>query len=244
VPTSGYVICATPRTGSTYLCQLLSSTGMLGHPESYFREVDEGWWCAELSVEAHNGHALDYPDFARAVRTHASTPNGVFGVRIMWDSLEPTIQRLRQSPQQADLDVLDHHLGKASFVFLRRDDLAEQAVSWCKAEQTQFWQVGDVPTGTPTLDLDQLSGHVEAIQTRNRAWAEWFAAHGVVPLEISYDDVIRDSRAVAEAIAASVGIRLPADLQPFASSPKLADGVSRQWVDALRHHREHPRTPT
>jgi len=29
-----YVVCATPRSGSTLLCELLKSTGVAGHPVS------------------------------------------------------------------------------------------------------------------------------------------------------------------------------------------------------------------
>jgi hypothetical protein len=32
----GYMICATSRTGSNYLCQLLASTQVLGNPLEYF----------------------------------------------------------------------------------------------------------------------------------------------------------------------------------------------------------------
>ncbi|HMF66717.1 MAG TPA: Stf0 family sulfotransferase, partial [Phyllobacterium sp.] len=32
-----YVICGTPRSGSTLLCDLLESTGIAGRPASYFR---------------------------------------------------------------------------------------------------------------------------------------------------------------------------------------------------------------
>jgi LPS sulfotransferase NodH len=40
-----YLICATtPRTGSSLLCGLLDSTGIAGHPESYFRRQDEREW--------------------------------------------------------------------------------------------------------------------------------------------------------------------------------------------------------
>jgi len=36
-----YLICGTPRTGSTLLCDLLPSSEIAGRPESYFRLTDE-----------------------------------------------------------------------------------------------------------------------------------------------------------------------------------------------------------
>jgi hypothetical protein len=37
---SSYLLCGTPRTRSTLLCGLLTSTGVAGCPESYFRQPD------------------------------------------------------------------------------------------------------------------------------------------------------------------------------------------------------------
>ena len=34
-----YLVCATPRSGSTLLCHLLDQTGIAGHPEEYFEAL-------------------------------------------------------------------------------------------------------------------------------------------------------------------------------------------------------------
>ncbi|MEI2809525.1 MAG: Stf0 family sulfotransferase [Nocardioides sp.] len=74
---SGYVLCGTPRTGSTLLCGLLSSTGVLGRPESYFREPDERAWAERLGVPVVGERAVSYSRFARAVQAAGSTDNNV-----------------------------------------------------------------------------------------------------------------------------------------------------------------------
>ena len=38
---NSYIICSTPRTGSTLLCSLLRATNVAGIPESYFRSQGE-----------------------------------------------------------------------------------------------------------------------------------------------------------------------------------------------------------
>jgi trehalose 2-sulfotransferase len=45
-----YLICATPRTGSSLLCGLLESAGVAGHPESYFRQPDEQSWAERWGI--------------------------------------------------------------------------------------------------------------------------------------------------------------------------------------------------
>src|SRR3954451_3190612 len=38
-PELSYLVCATPRSGSTLLCHLLDQTGIAGHPEEYFEAL-------------------------------------------------------------------------------------------------------------------------------------------------------------------------------------------------------------
>ena len=39
VPSSSYLICATPRSGSTLLCEALKGTEVAGVPEEYFEAL-------------------------------------------------------------------------------------------------------------------------------------------------------------------------------------------------------------
>ena len=38
-PARSYLVCATPRSGSTLLCHLLDQSGVAGHPEEYFEAL-------------------------------------------------------------------------------------------------------------------------------------------------------------------------------------------------------------
>ena len=38
-PRSSYLVCATPRSGSTLLCEALINTGLAGHPQEYFEAL-------------------------------------------------------------------------------------------------------------------------------------------------------------------------------------------------------------
>ena len=100
---SGYLLCGTPRTGSTLLCSLLSSTAALGRQESYFREPDEAAWAERLGVPKMGRRVRHYRDFVRAVRAAATTDNGVFAARIMWGSLGRIVEGVRTSEKQSDV---------------------------------------------------------------------------------------------------------------------------------------------
>ncbi|MGI9058103.1 MAG: Stf0 family sulfotransferase [Ktedonobacteraceae bacterium] len=38
-PTCSYLVCATPRSGSTLLCEALANTGIAGNPKEYFEAL-------------------------------------------------------------------------------------------------------------------------------------------------------------------------------------------------------------
>jgi LPS sulfotransferase NodH len=229
-----YVLCGTPRTGSTLLCSLLSSTGVLGRPESYFREPDEVAWATRFGLATEGGDVRDYRAFVKAARSAGTSSNGVFGVRIMWGSLARMIDGLGRVPGKSDLPILEEVLGPLTFVHLRREDIAAQAVSWCRAEQTGYWQRGDVVAREPHQDIAHMRLLMETIREHNAAWRAWFDAQGVEPHTVAYEQLVADRRRVVRGIAAKLAVELPSDWRPRSPHRKQADELNRSWADALR----------
>jgi trehalose 2-sulfotransferase len=166
-----YVLCGTPRTGSTLLCSLLTSTGVAGRPESYFREPDHRTWAGRFGVSVQGGGEPSYPEFVAGAIRFGSTPNGVFAARVMWGTMSRIVSGLGPTRDQRDVDVLEEAFGALRFVHLQRRDVVGQAVSWARAEQTAYWQHGDVVRAEPRLDLDQMDELVATIQTHHAAGA-------------------------------------------------------------------------
>lgn len=83
---TSYLICATPRSGSTLLCGLLRSTGVATRPESYFRREDLRDYADRWRIPLAGHGALD-ATYVRAAVAAGSTPNTVFGARIMWGTM-------------------------------------------------------------------------------------------------------------------------------------------------------------
>ena len=233
-PPRSYVLCGTPRTGSTLLCSLLYSTGVLGRPESYFREPDEVAWATRFGLATEGGHVRDYRAFVNAALSAGTSNNGVFGVRIMWGSLERMMEGLGQVPGKPDLLILEKALGPLTFVHLRREDIAAQAVSWCRAEQTGYWQQGDVITQEPHQDIAHMRLLMETIWKHNAAWQAWFDAQGVEPHTVTYEQLVGDHRRVIQGIAAKLAVELPRNWRPQSLHRKQADELNRDWADALR----------
>lgn len=233
-PPRSYVLCGTPRTGSTLLCSLLSSTGVLGRPESYFRVPGEAAWAARFGIPTEGGSPRDYRAFVEAARSAGTSDNGVCGVRIMWGSLERVVGGLGGASGESDLSILEEALGPLTFVHLRREDIAAQAVSWCRALQTGYYQQGDVVGREPRQDVAQAKVLMGTIREHNAAWRAWFDAQGVEPHEVTYEQLVGDRLRVVRGIAAKLAVELPGDWQPRSPHRKQADELNRAWADALR----------
>ncbi len=240
--TDSYLICATPRTGSSLLCGLLESSGVAGHPESYFRLPDEPLWAARWGIARSPGGALRYADYLQAALAAGRTGNGVFAARIMWGTLEELAGKLDTiypDLSGADVGLLNRAFGGIRFVYLRRGDVVRQAVSWLRAEQTGVWfQTGrpgqQQPRQEPRFDRGRIHELVQLIGEHNAAWQKWFASAGIRPHPVRYEDLDADPAGVARGILSFLGLELPPGREIRPRHKRLADGLNVQWADAYR----------
>ena len=232
---TSYLICATPRSGSTLLCGLLASTEVAGRPESYFRAPDQQSWADRWTVSRRADGSIDYRAFVRAARAAGSTPNGVFAARIMWGTLDDLVAQLRGvGSAGTDLDVLTDAFGPVGFVFLRRRDTVAQAVSWAKAEQTQYWHPGNIAVGEPRYDFDEIHHWHVLVDQHNAAWQDWFGCQGVRPYELWYEELAADPAGAVRDLLSYLGLPSPPDHKIVARDRRQADQTNADWVARYR----------
>jgi LPS sulfotransferase NodH len=232
-----YLICGTPRTGSTLLCGLLRATGVAGRPESYFRRPDEQAWADRWRLPRGAGGSFDYRDYARAAVAEGSTANGIFGARVMWGTLEEMVAGLGVAhPEIAgdDLALLTTAFGPLRFVHIRREDTLAQAVSWARAEQTGHWQDGDPVAREPQFDADQIAALVRTVDAHNAAWRRWFAEVGVRAHVVRYEDLVTDMATVLRDVLAFLGLEPPPWHVVVPGHRRQADEVNAEWVARYR----------
>jgi trehalose 2-sulfotransferase len=241
-PPRSYLICGTPRTGSTLLCGLLAATGVAGKPESYFRLPDEPSYAERWGVELGPHGPLDYWAYVRAATAAGSTPNGVFAARVMWGTMEEVVGKLRAAcrhPVGTDLEVLQQQLGETRFVHLQRGDVLAQAVSWAKAEQTGYWQDGDslAPGRRPRFDFNDVDGYAKTINEHNAAWREWFDSSAIAPLVVFYEALVADMAAALGRVLQFLGLEVPVGHVVEAPTRQQADEANRDWTGRYRSRR-------
>ncbi|MDH6218357.1 aminoglycoside adenylyltransferase family protein [Streptomyces pseudovenezuelae] len=249
--TDTYFICATPRTGSSLLLGLLDSTGVAGHPQAYFRSPDEVAWSERWGIAHMSQGALDYGDFVRAALAEGRTGNGVFGAKLMWGTHAELAGRLAGlHPDLAgnELRLLEREFGRIRFVYLYRDDILAQAVSWLRAEQTGVWFIGgkgEIGGGgaggggqgaddRPRFDRDAVTRTMRTIEEHNAGWERWFEAYGVQPHRIRYEDLSADPHAVTHGVLDFLGLALPAGRQVTPSHQRQADRLNEEWMARYR----------
>ena len=229
VPVDGYLLCTTPRTGSTLLCALLQSSGVAGRPASYFRPQDTKRWAARWGVSSD-----DFGAYVAAARRAGSSGNGVFAARLMWDSLAPLTHRLRQSGAAGgDRDVLTETFGQLRFVYLERGDRIAQAISRTRAEQTQLWHITDESAeasqrGAVEYDAQAITRYLEESRAHNAAWAQWFERESIEPLTVRYEALEADPVGVTHQLLVELGLPA-AGVRLTAHNVRMADDVSVAW---------------
>jgi trehalose 2-sulfotransferase len=233
-----YLLCATPRSGSTLLCGLLTSSGVAGRPASYFNRRGLHDYAVNWRITRPRDGRID-DAYVRAALAAGRTPNGVFGGRIMAETLPELVGDLATGSTASDVELLSTWFGRLEFVHLRRHDVVAQAVSWAKARQTHFWHPDEAvqPGGQPAHYDEELIGRlVTAIENGEADWARWFDANGIVPHEVVYEELAADPPRTAHDVLDYLGLQ--PDRQLVVGHHRQADHVNADWVARFRARQE------
>ncbi len=244
--TKSYIICATPRCGSTLLCDLLTDTGAAGCPDSYFRRESFSWYVNHFNIsvaEWDDEHEFDQ-SYLTAVQQRGSAGTPVFGMRLMWESVGDLSKRLGSlyPGLPSDSARFRSAFGPPFYVHLSREDKVAQAVSRLRAEQTGLWHVAAdgtererlKPGQAPVYDARGLSEQVAELEGHDAAWASWFAQQRIQSVRITYEALSTEPQAALATVLSAL------DLDPAIAetveprTAKLADNGSREWATRFR----------
>ena len=213
----GYAICTQPRSGSNLLCQYLSSTDQLGYPLEYFN--GPGRRALELP---------DYPDTPKlqieAVLRLGSTPNEVYAVKLFASQFAAFSRRLRW------MDLLPN----LHFVYLSRDDLLGQAISWARALQTEQYRSTQPAKQVAVYDAELIRFQLTAIVRERAQWETFFARTGIEPLRIVYERFLEDRSSYVDRVADLVDVENPAVDQRRVDLVIQRDAITDEWKQRFR----------
>jgi trehalose 2-sulfotransferase len=279
-----YLVCATPRSGSTLVCQALKETGVAGRPEEYFEALEhsgrprrpEEYFAGvdDPSILGHLGERgrrggddpeprsplwsrTAYDRYLEWALEQGTTPNGVFGAKLMWGYLGDFVSLLRNIPEYRDLplaELLPTVFPDLTFVRVVRANKVRQAVSLWKAIQTATWrQVGgdagdpvrgvpedtDVPPYKTFLDehlpplrfnFNAISHLLGQILKEEARWDAFFEHVRIRPVLVLYENFAANYETSTLHVLEQIGLAPP---EGFTFEPRMrsqTDNLNDDWA--------------
>jgi trehalose 2-sulfotransferase len=268
MPERSYLVCATPRSGSTLLCEALESTGVAGRPREYFEQLKETgvprrpreyFWGlrspevirllphdSEFDRDSESSATWSRDDYARhlaAALQNGTTPNGVFGAKLMWGYFNDFIELMRGIPRfggMGDGSLLNAAFPELRYVFVSRSDKVRQAVSLWRALQTRVWrkEVGapgeePAPALRSVYSFDAIDHLLDQLRRHEDAWRGFFFRIGQRPFNLFYEEVAGDLEGAVARTLEALRIERPAPpLVAHRPLSRQSDDLSESWVQS------------
>jgi LPS sulfotransferase NodH len=220
-----FVICTTPRSGSNMLGRLLAGTGLVGLAGERFNRYE----VPDLADRRPGDYLVACAQDARGT--------AVFGLKLHWDQLPRffgLIRRLRGTSGLSERELIEAVLPGPRFVWLRRDDSVAQGVSWWKAEKSGAWIGGRPAVGAATFDFEGIDELVRRVEKENEAWGHWFAANGLDPLVVIYEELAAQPAAAGRRVLEFLGIAIPDGLTIEPRTKPQSDDLNADWIRRYR----------
>ena len=243
---TSYIICSTPRSGSTLLCDLLTATNEAGKPQSYFMSQFYAEWAEHLNV-AMDGWASQQSfdqSYLKAVLKEGVGETQVFGLRLQRESLEGLSLRLKHffPDSTSDKDRFKVAFGTKYYIYLSRRDKVAQAVSLLRAEQSGLWHINTDRTErerlkkgyAPMYDDKAITEMVATLEEQDVSWERWFYQQQIQPIKVVYEDLSTNFKTVLISILSKMGIDSSFAESAESKTAKMSDSESEGWVKRFR----------
>jgi len=221
----GYLLCITPRSGSTMLSDVLGQTESVGFAREHFRADDSTipeWMttCASLKAVLR--------------RLESKAPSGYFGVKGDLFQMFPLISEgLFAGPECIFKPI-----------YLTRRDHVGQAISLARAVKTNEWHSHDAPAADPDLTVEDVLSSVRYLRAMEADWETVFTALQITPLRLYYEDLVADPAVLFERIRQYLGVQWKIDPAGIVSAyQSVSERHDPRWIQSLRAQLEAPSVP-
>ena len=240
-PFKSYIVCTTPRSGSTMLCKMLAATGVAGAPDSHFHTPSLSRWLAVYGLEDRK--FKDLPSTIKGI-FEAAIDRGrgdtdIFGLRLQRGSFAFFLDQLALITPGCltDRERIKAVFGPTLFIHLWREDRIDQAISRLIAEQSGLWHRNTdgselerlSPQQEPRYDKEAIERQVRDLTRLDQAWIDWFSKNEIEPIQIAYETLARVPNETLEDILRRLNLD-PGKANTVApETAKLAGERNRVW---------------
>jgi LPS sulfotransferase NodH len=221
-PEHTYIIAITPRSGSSYLSDVITKTKQLGRPGEFLSQA-----VIQNVVKTIPGKNSE--QYLRNVMRFRKTRNHVSGIKASWF----------QFRNFQDSMVDKSQLLKFKYIYLTRKDLNAQAVSLYRATATTVFHTNIEHSeealkklNTLQYDYTQIKNWYLHIVEQEKGWKKFFQNNNISPLTIYYEDIDDDISKVLKRIAKYLGISVNNKvlLENNSIFEKVSDNRNVDWA--------------
>jgi LPS sulfotransferase NodH len=221
-PRSRYLIAMTPRSGSSYLCDIMKKTHRFGSPDEKINENS-------LPVILKNIPGRNPDEYLRNVMRATKTVNRVSGLKASWYQFKNFTSLMSDT----------HYLQGFKYIYLTRQDLPAQAVSLYKATASsvfhtniQHHEQALVKLEHLNYDFVKIKNWYDHIVAQEQGWLNYFDQYQLTPLTITYEEIELDLLSVLKKIAVHVKVTPGKIVIPARESvfKKIRDDRSVEWA--------------
>lgn len=214
-PNCEVMIAAIPRSGSTMFSLDLWESGVLGAPLEYlnFRLMKSSKrWQGLIDAP------IDYWNYVQKVRT---SPNGVFSYKMF----SSQYQQIAQVSEELLSRIAPKHV-----IYLTRDDIDAQAVSYSKAIQGMAWFADVAQQKTAVYSYNHIVECKNILRRQMDDWEYIFDITGTSVLRIAYEDVLKNKDSVVATVVQHITGSSDVRTLPIPRLKVQRDNSSRQWI--------------
>jgi LPS sulfotransferase NodH len=181
-----YIICSSPRTGSTLLGQMLKDSNCAGDPLEYFNPQ------YFQALRRRFNASAKFDEITQLLESHRTSPNGIFGIQIHWSHFSKIFQN---NPHERDLFFRNFD----KVIFIRRKDKIAQAISLYRATTTKLWSSVDedqIKTAyykdDEYFDPEALTRFLHYVIYQDEGWLKYLNANNKSYKTLFYEDITQD----------------------------------------------------
>jgi len=236
------IICATPRSGSHYLSDLLMRCG-LPFGDEWLTRYHQGARKWQYGADS----SLPYVDYLKLL-SEKERQDGVFVLKAMYPQFRELVEALSEEEAEAVSDSLVDRICRIfpnpKFLFLTREDKLAQAISHVKARQTRQWvkrsgttEKARVEPVYSYLAISQLLGE----RSRNeKELMEFFTLPGVDSFHVVFEELKQRPGEHMQSVFRWLGLPPPAAGTEDERSGfnKMATALNESWRTRFLEDRE------
>jgi len=217
---NNYIIIGTQRSGSNFVCGTLRNLHQLGNPKEYFNPV-------HISNNDIPNYSKKNPTaYINLIQKRAEESNLPFALKIHY------LQYLENFLKN-DISIFEA-FKPAQFIFLRRLNMVQQAISLWKAELTQSWTSKMDKVREEHYNFEEIKRRYFDLKIQDFAWMAILKKEKINFLNMCYGDLLVNKEKFFFTLLSYIGRSDLAELLVFPDIKIQRNKKTTEWENRFR----------